>query len=55
MADRLVAGLLSLGVKRLVQAFFVPVYQRTSHFVWANSLVPDNFGTYQKIPGTRDV
>ncbi len=30
----------------------VPVYQRTSRFAWANSVKPEVFGTYQKIPGT---
>ena len=32
----------------------VPVYQRTSRFVWANIVKPEVFGTYQKIPGTGD-
>jgi hypothetical protein len=33
----------------------VPSYLCTSRFVWANSIKPEVFGTYQKIPGTASV
>jgi hypothetical protein len=40
-----------LGLQHLVEAFFVPVYQCTSRFVWAKSVIPEVLA-YQKIPGT---